>query len=585
MIKSLLNHKRLKLILFLIFIALYSVIFFITEKNKNYQIKQALDKQIDVINIHRNIMRTEYRSNTLSAYKALSKNDKVIDIFKEAYNISENKKSELRNELKKLLSVNFQRMQDGGATQLHFIFPDNTSFLRMHKPDKFGDNLKNIRKSVVYVNRVKKPLFGFENGRFSHGIRHMYPFFDKKGNYLGIIDITFDSKKAQDNLTNLSKIHTHFVVNKKIFKNNNWNNINNMNIYKQSLEHKDYLIDENFIHDPKKLEKAKQLFIKPLRNKIDKNIALNKEFALFKKYDNKIKVISFIPIKNILTNEIQAYLVSYVDNEHIKIVFRNSNRMNLIFFISLLIIFVFIYRTLLEKENLNNQVKLKTKELADLNEDLESQVMERIGEIYSLNEEIHSTQKEVVFTMGAIGERRSKETGNHVKRVAQYSKIFALKYGMSEEEAELLLEASPMHDIGKIAIPDSILNKPAKFTNDEFNHMKEHSQIGYEMLRYSSRPLLKLAATISYEHHEKWDGSGYPRGLKGKEIDINGRITAIADVFDALGSDRCYKEAWDDEKIFKLFKEEKGKHFEPELVDIFFDNLDEFLFIRSKFCD
>ncbi|BFU77785.1 hypothetical protein ALC152_10000 [Arcobacter sp. 15-2] len=206
-------------------------------------------------------------------------------------------------------------------------------------------------------------------------------------------------------------------------------------------------------------------------------------------------------------------------------------------------------------------------------------------EIRLLNEEIEDTQKEVVFTMGAIGESRSKETGNHVKRVAQYSKLLALYYGLSEEEAELLKQASPMHDIGKVAIPDAILNKPGRFDEEERRVMDTHAKLGYEMLKNSHRPLLQLAATVAYEHHEKWDGSGYPRKLQGEDIHIAGRITAVADVFDALGSDRVYKKAWDDERIFNLFKEEKGKHFDPKLVDIFFDNLDEFLKVREQFKD
>ena len=209
----------------------------------------------------------------------------------------------------------------------------------------------------------------------------------------------------------------------------------------------------------------------------------------------------------------------------------------------------------------------------------------KIDEIKELNKEIEETQKEVVFTMGAIGESRSKETGNHVKRVAEYSKILALYYGLNENEAELLKQASPMHDIGKVAIPDAILNKPGRFDDNERKIMDTHAVLGYEMLKHSNRSLLKTAAIVAYEHHEKWDGSGYPRNLSGEDIHIYGRITALADVFDALGSDRCYKKAWDDEKIFKLFKEEKGKHFDPKLIDIFFDNLDEFLEIRNSLKD
>ena len=213
------------------------------------------------------------------------------------------------------------------------------------------------------------------------------------------------------------------------------------------------------------------------------------------------------------------------------------------------------------------------------------QINQSTKEINTLNNEIEETQREVVFTMGAIGETRSKETGNHVKRVARYSEIFALHYGLSLSEAQMLRQASPMHDIGKVGIPDNILNKPGRFDKDERIIMDTHAKLGYDMLKNSHRPLLKLAATVAYEHHEKWDGTGYPQGLKGSDIHIAGRITALADVFDALGSDRCYKKAWDDERIFNLFKEEKGKHFEPKLVDIFFNNLDEFLEVRDQFKD
>ena len=202
-----------------------------------------------------------------------------------------------------------------------------------------------------------------------------------------------------------------------------------------------------------------------------------------------------------------------------------------------------------------------------------------------LTQEIEDTQREVVFTMGAVGESRSKETGNHVKRVAEYSKILALEYGLPEEEAELLKQASPMHDIGKIAIPDAVLNKPGRFNTKERKIMDGHAALGHDMIKDSTRPLLKAAAIVSYEHHEKWDGTGYPNKLSGEDIHIYGRITALADVFDALGSDRVYKRAWSDEKILKLFKEERGKHFDPQLVDIFFEKLDKFYEIREAFKD
>ena len=212
-------------------------------------------------------------------------------------------------------------------------------------------------------------------------------------------------------------------------------------------------------------------------------------------------------------------------------------------------------------------------------------IRHNLSELFDLHKEIEDTQKEIVYKMGEIGESRSKETGNHVKRVAQYSKELALLYGLSKEKADILLIASPMHDIGKVAIPDSILKKPGKLTTEEFDIMKQHAEIGHSVLAGSNREVLKAASIVAYEHHEKWNGKGYPQGLKGGDIHIYGRITAIADVFDALGSDRCYKKAWEDEKIFNLLKEEKGEQFDPKLIDLFLNNKKIFTDIRDKYKD
>ena len=243
------------------------------------------------------------------------------------------------------------------------------------------------------------------------------------------------------------------------------------------------------------------------------------------------------------------------------------------------------FSNIVEKFKLKDELQEERKKLEEINTDLEMQMIQKIAEVYKLNDEILETQREVVFTMGAIGESRSKETGNHVKRVAFYSEIFAKYYGLSSEQTQLLKEASPMHDIGKVGIPDSILNKQDKLTLEEKKIMDTHTSLGYEMLKHSKRELLKTAATISHEHHEKWDGNGYPNGLKGEEISIVARITAIADVFDALGSERCYKKAWSDDRIEELLINEKGKHFDPKLVDIFFERKEEFHKIREEYKD
>lgn len=200
-----------------------------------------------------------------------------------------------------------------------------------------------------------------------------------------------------------------------------------------------------------------------------------------------------------------------------------------------------------------------------------------------LNEELESTQQEIIYTMGEITETRSRETGHHVKRVAEYSRLLAIKYGLSEQEAEVIRLASPMHDVGKVGIPDAILNKPGPLTQEEFEIMKTHSNLGYEMLKHSNKQVLNAAAIIAQQHHERFDGSGYPHRLRGEEIHLYGRITALADVFDALCSDRVYKKAWELDRVLDLLQSERGRHFDPAVVDLFLEHLDEFLVIKELY--
>lgn len=235
--------------------------------------------------------------------------------------------------------------------------------------------------------------------------------------------------------------------------------------------------------------------------------------------------------------------------------------------------FYFVSTTIIPIKDRDNNIK----EFIGIKHDL--------TELFNLHNEIEETQREMLYKMGEVGEKRSKETGNHVKRVAQYSKDLALLYGLDENEAKLIFAASPMHDIGKVGIPDEILKKPDKLSKEEFEIMKSHAEVGYKILKNSKRPILKVASIIAREHHERYDGNGYPRGLKGEKIHIYGRITTIADVFDALGSHRCYKRAWPDEKIFDFFTQQRGKQFDPHLVDIFLNNIDTFLKTRDKFQD
>lgn len=190
--------------------------------------------------------------------------------------------------------------------------------------------------------------------------------------------------------------------------------------------------------------------------------------------------------------------------------------------------------------------------------------------------EIIDTQREVIHTLGEVVESRSQETGRHIDRVAEGAALLGQLAGLSPEDCELLRLAAPMHDVGKIGIPDSVLNKPGKLTAAEFELIKTHATLGSQILSQSDRPILKAAAIVAHEHHERWDGGGYPRGLAGREIHVFGRIVAIVDVYDALTSDRCYRPAVGLAEALAIMVEGRGSQFDPELLDLFLTNLDRF---------
>jgi PAS domain S-box-containing protein len=208
-----------------------------------------------------------------------------------------------------------------------------------------------------------------------------------------------------------------------------------------------------------------------------------------------------------------------------------------------------------------------------------------VTEPLRLTHDIVETQRELLLVLGEVVENRSQETGKHVYRVAEIAHLLALRYGLNKEQAEILKTAAPMHDIGKVGIDDSILHKPGKLDADEFEIMKTHAELGHHILTRIDRPLLSIAARIAHEHHENYDGSGYPRGLKGVEISIEGRIIAIADVLDALGQPRVYKAAWDDAAIRDYFITQRGRKFDPTLVDLVLKHWDAIANIRQNFRD
>lgn len=224
------------------------------------------------------------------------------------------------------------------------------------------------------------------------------------------------------------------------------------------------------------------------------------------------------------------------------------------------------------------EVRLLHKQIRQHNEDLEQKVKQR-------THELEESRLEIIRRLGRAAEYKDNETGNHILRMSKSSQLLALAAGLSEQEAENILLAAPMHDIGKIGIPDEILLKPGKLDPQEWEIMKTHVTIGADLLDGSDVPLLRMAKNIALTHHEKWDGSGYPAGLSGDTIPLEGRICAICDVFDALTSERPYKKAWPVKDAMQFIQQQSGMHFDPALVSLFDTVLDEVLAYREAHMD
>jgi putative two-component system response regulator len=217
--------------------------------------------------------------------------------------------------------------------------------------------------------------------------------------------------------------------------------------------------------------------------------------------------------------------------------------------------------------------------------ELEAEVAKRTEQLRQTYEKVKGVSLETIYRLSRAAEYKDEDTGVHLQRMSHFAAAVARKMGLNDRTVEAILYASPMHDVGKIGIPDRILLKPGKLNAEEWEMMKQHTTIGARILEGSTAGFIKLAEVVALTHHERWDGTGYPRGLKGSQIPRVGCITAIADAFDAMNSKRPYKEPYPVEKSFKIIRESRATHFAPDVVDAFFAIEDEILAIRSKYKD
>ncbi|WCK55013.1 two-component system response regulator [Aneurinibacillus sp. Ricciae_BoGa-3] len=232
------------------------------------------------------------------------------------------------------------------------------------------------------------------------------------------------------------------------------------------------------------------------------------------------------------------------------------------------------------------------KQLVSANQRLEVEVKKRTAELEkafknlkNLNATLARSSRKIVQHLSSAAEFKDPETAAHIQRISHYTGVLARAYGLHPAEVDLLVDASPMHDIGKIGVPDHILLKPGKLTAEEFEIMKEHTTIGYKILSDTEFPLLRLASEIALTHHEKYDGTGYPNGMSGRDIPLSGRIVAVVDVFDALTSSRPYKEPFSNETAYSIIRKGSGTHFDPNMVNLFFDVLPEIESIQKTYQD
>jgi len=370
---------NLKLLFSSVFLLSYLISFSLTSLYKEHLIEKELDLKVKELQLHIDITNLNNMRDAKSVSSSLQGNKRVVDILFQVKSANEKQRDLLRAKLYKLLSYKYKIMKQRGILQFQFVLPNNISFLRMHKPSKYGDFLGDVRYTFSYVNRTHKPTTGFEQGRTAHAFRNVFPLF-KDDIYLGAYEISYTSESVQENLLKINKIHSHFLVNKNIFKSKIWDRENQVQKYIPSVEHKDYMFTVINTINHHDLQILKYKILEPHRGWIDKEIDNSEEFAIYENVGDFVKVVAFVAIKDMETKKTLAYIVSYTKSETILEIFKNFKYINILLFLSLAIIFYLLYKQLRYKKFLKIEIKRKTESLKELNNTLEYKVKVRTEE-------------------------------------------------------------------------------------------------------------------------------------------------------------------------------------------------------------
>ncbi len=353
------NKIKIILLLTFAFIITNGTVYYIEELNKKQRISIALDKNVKDLQRHFEILLHHQKLIANTVYISTTSIPNFLEIFSKLQTASLTQKSILRTELYNLLKRKYNILKINGVLQYHFILPNNESFLRMHKPNKFGDDLTNIREDFNYTNKTKKPIRGFTKGKTTHGFRNIYPIFDSKNNYLGAMEVSFSSDSFQQYLNEVSKIHTHFIINNKIFDTKTWKRDDLNIIYFKSSEHKDFMLTMNAIHTKDKCIIQNNIKLKSIRKEINDGIKVGNKFAVYTQNNsNEIEIISFFPIKDITNTKNLAWLVSYEKSDFIYTTLLGGFIIKTILFLSFLIFVYLIFKQIIIQQKLKQDHRL-----------------------------------------------------------------------------------------------------------------------------------------------------------------------------------------------------------------------------------
>ena len=500
--KSLINKNNL--FIFLFFVVANIGVYFVVEINKDQRIQKALDQHVNKLQTHYEILLYHQKQTANASYQSTFEDPKIASIIQKAYHANEEERTLLRNQLHDLLAKKYNTLKSKGVLQYHFVFPNNTVFLRMHKPSKFGDDLTGIREDFMFVNEHKTPIHGFDQGRTAHGFRHVYPVFNDD-EYVGAVEISFSSEILQEYLTEISKIHTHFLVDKHIFDVKAWNRDDLVNRYVQSSEHPDYMITMTSKHNFNICVVSNQHRLEPVLDKIDAGIKKGDPFAVYTLYKGNADIISFIPIKNTQDTKTLGWLVSYETDDFVNMTLEGGYKIQMVALIVIALLSYFMYRILNQKEILDNLVTQKVEHIEQINRDLE----ESEHELQLLNESLEQRVKEEIEKNNQI----QKKLFHSEKMVAMGEMIGNIAHQWRQPLSMITTSVTGMKLQQSIGILDGedlvkncdAINEAAQYLSHTIDDFRDFIKGDKEKSKFNLTQTIKKALNIqssSIKNHE-----------------------------------------------------------------------------------